>query len=157
MKCNKCVCNFCNSFCKKYALYGKYRSQNIVSLSENRRKYQLKNENHKCIHTYKVDNGIITSQDIPKCDYAIFIETNSLYLIELKGANISRAIEQIESTIRILIQEEKVNVNTIEAKVVLSKGRNPKIISTKQQHLDKLLSRYNGRLTYKEQIFIDSI
>lgn len=132
-------------------------SQSIISLSENKRTYQLENKSHRCIHSYRIDNGIITSQNVSKCDYAIFIDTNYLILIELKGVDISHAIDQIENTINTLIRNNGVSVNRIDARIVISRGPNPKIIASKQQRLEKLLLKYHGHLNYREKKLLESI
>ena len=49
--------------------------------------FRLHNDSEKEIVVYKIDGGILTSNEIKKCDYGVYTEQDVLYLIELKGSD----------------------------------------------------------------------
>ena len=94
----------------------------IISVSENRRIFRVKNNSNFTINEVKVDgcykiNGA-------KCDYLFEIikktDVSIVFYVELKGSDISHAIEQLEATIQYCISEHK-NVNKKECYIVASK------------------------------------
>ena len=110
------------------------------------REYRFVNNDKKEVIKYCIDGGIISEHEISKCDFGIFTEDNQLYLIELKGGDYKHAIEQIDTTIQTLIENRNIKVDRIDARVVLSKVRNPNILTTKEKKLKSKLSRYKGTL-----------
>lgn len=111
------------------------------------RKFVGKNPKRKLLLTvYWVDGKLIAS-DVRsgKCDFAIYTDTGSLYLIELKGADYVHALEQIYDTIVRLITPD-VNIKVIHARVVLSKVQTPALRSSVETKLTKLLKKYEGDL-----------
>lgn len=117
----------------------------VVSLQEPResRKYELSNPNGKELVVYKIDGGIINNNEEWKCDYGILSEENELFLIELKGANLSHAIKQINSTISLLLKQRKhIAVKGIYVRIILSKVPVPQLIETQEKKLRLLLKEY---------------
>lgn len=72
---------------------------------------------------YRVDDGIVTSKEQNKCDFAFWTERNDVYFIELKGGDYSKALQQIQKSIEDLIDRANVDVNKVLARIVLSTGR----------------------------------
>lgn len=136
----------------------KYANVEYISSEDNRstvvlkdkgqpRKFVGKNPNGKLLLTvYWVDGKLIASNvKSGKCDFAIYTDTDSLYLIELKGADYVHALEQICDTITRLISPD-VNIKVIHARVVLSKVQTPALRSSVETKLTKLLKKYKGDL-----------
>jgi len=111
--------------------------------------YRMMNPTGKEVVVYKVDQGIINDPSQAKCDYGIYIEDDTLYLIELKGGNLNHALEQIAATIATLLKEQKVAVSKLNVRIVLSKVRVPNMIETRERKLKNLLKRNYGGGTYQ--------
>lgn len=109
-----------------------------------KRLYRLLNKDGKEIVVYKIDEGLIKGNKTKKCDYGIYTEDDLLFLIELKGADLNQAIEQINETITILLKRPNIQVKTLKARVVMSKVRVPSILSTKEKQLKQLLQKFYG-------------
>lgn len=77
--------------------------QSIVVSCENGKKHIIDNHKSKyCIYQYKIDGDIVTSQTVLKCDYIVEVDTDNesiAFIIELKGSDVSHAIDQIKSTL----------------------------------------------------------
>jgi hypothetical protein len=121
--------------------------------SGNPRKYIAQNPHGKGVVVYHIDGGLISDPKQSKCDYGLLTESDHLYLIELKGADYSHALEQITNTINLLMP----NVASVHARVVLSKVRTPNIKVAGEKKLQKLLMKYNGDLIKKENQLVETI
>ena len=115
------------------------------------RTYRFLNKAQKEIVVYHVDAGIIKNDNISKCDYGIFTEDDTLFLIELKGSDQEHAIDQINSTIKHLLDTPKVKVKKVNARVVLSRVRVPRIATSSENKLKQMLFKRYGGGTYKKQ------
>lgn len=74
-----------------------------------------------------------------------------LYLIELKGADYSQALDQITSTIDTLLKKPAISVKQLNVRVVLSKYRTPNILLTKEKKLNILLKTKYGKGNIRKQ------
>lgn len=87
---------------KRYIVSADQRK--IVSLKDKgeSRKYIADNSNRLFLTVYRVDNGLFDSSQVGnrKCDYAIYTDTDTLYLIELKGGDYASSLEQLANTVR---------------------------------------------------------
>lgn len=75
--------------------------QSIIVSAENRVKHIAHNKDRDNVFQYKIDGDVIPSTSPGlRCDYLLENETKSkVYLIELKGTDVSHAVDQIEATI----------------------------------------------------------
>lgn len=121
------------------------------------RVYRLENPSQKELVVYKIDGGLISSNDVLKCDNGIYTEDDTLYLIELKGADYIHALEQLLSTISILLQRPQVKVSKLFARIVLSKIRVPAIIPTQEKKLLAQVHSRNGNFDKKCQTLCERI
>ena len=123
-----------------------HNTKKIVALKEKgeSREYYLYNLSELEIVVYKIDGGIINSDKVVKCDYGIYTEQNILYLIELKGSDYLHALEQILSTIDVLLKKPNISVKQLNARIVLSKNRIPNLLVTKEKKLSRLLKQEYG-------------
>lgn len=110
------------------------------------RKYSLENDLKKDLVVYRVDGGVIQGNNSDKCDFAIYTEDKWLVLVELKGADYNKAIEQIISTIDQLVKNPKVSVNRVFSRIVLSKVRTPELRTSAETTLKNIMSQYQGNL-----------
>ena len=147
---------------KNYPFFNKYHDiayiqrhdcSKIISLHEPKenRYYKLKNNLQKEIIVYQIDKGIINNNNELKCDYGIYTEDDHLFLIELKGTDLDHALNQINSTIEILLKKTKIKVSNLNIRIVLSKIRVPKIYATKEKKLKHMLIKEYGGGDYKKQ------
>lgn len=132
-----------------------------IPLREPREKrvYRLLNNSAKEIVVYKIDGGIINNDEVQKCDNGIYTEDDLLILVELKGTDLDHALNQISSTIKILLKQPSIKVKKLNARVVLSKVRVPDMLSTKEKQLKQLLQKSYGGGDYKKQsrVLVDTI
>lgn len=117
----------------------------IVSLKDKgeARKYMGFNPKGLHLSVYRIDGGIIKSATAGKCDFAIYTESDVLYVIELKGQDYLHALEQLISTITLLITKDLLPP-VINARIVLSKVRVPNTLTTQQKKLMHLVKQYGG-------------
>lgn len=147
---------------KKWQFYKTYHdkeniqshdTRNHVVLKEKResREYRLHNNTQQELIVYIIDGGLISNNEQQKCDYGVYTENDILYLVELKGGDYIHALEQIFSTINILIVNPNISVKQLNARVVLSKARTPDILSTQEKKLNILLKTKYGKGSIKRQ------
>lgn len=81
--------------------YCKTNAREIVC-EEQRAKYRALNPDENTIYKYQIDGDVIPkSSSETRCDYLIENDTrNRAYFIELKGCDLSHAIEQVEATLK---------------------------------------------------------
>ncbi len=104
-------------------------ARSIFAVQENKKTYRLLNEERREICQVRIDGGLIQEDNIKRCDYGFWIcEANLVFLVELKGKNIKKAIEQLISTINVLRNE--LQGRKINARVVLSKVPNVRITNS---------------------------
>ncbi len=113
--------------------------------------FRLHNDSEKEIVVYKIDGGILTSNEIKKCDYGVYTEQDVLYLIELKGSDYRHALDQIMSTIDTLLKKNSISVRQLNARIVLSKCRIPNILVTQEKKLNILLKTKYGKGNIRKQ------
>lgn len=71
--------------------------QKLVVSEEKGRKHIANNVNLAIVNHYRIDGNIIS--DGKKCDFLLMNEdTRAAYLIELKGKNMGKAVEQLMAT-----------------------------------------------------------
>ena len=100
-----------------------------TSAQENRRKFEIRRHAQETVYRIKVDDCWLSNQDGKKVDYLFWCANGKerLSLVELKGGDFGKALEQVESTLRILFQQEPqlrqfADTGGICSYVVLSKG-----------------------------------
>jgi hypothetical protein len=140
-------------FCEKYTDINYIKSDDCrktITLKDkggSNSTYICSNNYEKRIIVYIVDNGIIKSQTTAKCDFALYnAKEDVIYFIELKGSNYDRAIEQIESAINNLIRNNHISINSVNARIVLTRAKAPQINTTKEIKLKKILATCKGNL-----------
>lgn len=109
----------------------------LIPLTEQGRKYEAVNPQEKPVLKIHVDGDLITTGE--RCDFALDVtDENKLYLVELKGCDKAHAYEQLLATMKFL------NDNGLKRafypRIIVSKDSAPKIKSTAQKKLEKLVS-----------------
>lgn len=142
---------------KTFPFYEEYHEDRYIRFHEKRKiislkdkgasVYTLTNDTEKEIVCYEIDGKLITGTGVDKCDFGLYTEDDLLILIELKGSDYSHALDQLQSTIEILVKTNQVSVSRICGRVVLNKTRVPDTLETKEKKLKHLLRKqYNGTL-----------
>lgn len=142
-----------------YIKYHTTRKKVVLKEKRESREYHLRNDSEQELVVYKIDGGIIEDNNLQKCDFGIYTEHDILYLIELKGADFNHALEQIQSTISLLLDKRNIGVNQLNVRIVLSKYRNPDILSTEEKKLNRMLRTKfgNGTIKKKTRIMEESL
>lgn len=83
------------------------RQKIIVSRDEGSScRHRAHNKDTNLVRHYRIDGVVIINKGVKKCDYLLLNdEKKTAYLIELKGKDVLRAIEQLESTEQILADD----------------------------------------------------
>lgn len=149
-------------FCDKYSdsSYIEADGQHSVVLVGDKGspcKWRGLNNAKRRVIKYRVDGGIIASKTQLKCDSAVYVEGDSVYLIELKGADYSHALEQIEATVDKLIFAPAIETSSVNGRIVLTRGKVPGIRYSKETALEKKLKRLKGTLRSKTRLFEEEI
>lgn len=82
-----------------------------VDKKNNRSKHILLNSSGHTVYQYHLDGGIIkhSPNNISKCDYIIEVDSpkeGHAFFIELKGKEITRALDQLSGTIKLFLNPE---------------------------------------------------
>lgn len=154
---------------KEYSFYRAYHNDNYILRHDcskdiplrepkENRTYRLHNKSGKEIVVYQIDGGLIDNENVLKCDNGIYTEDDWLFLIELKGADVNHALDQISSTIDILLKQPCIKVKKLNARIVLSKVCVPKISSSKEKRMKQLLRKsYGGDYKKQSRVLVDSL
>lgn len=129
---------------KKYIISHDERKIVVLREPKESREYRLENKSGKDLVVYQIDGGLIASNAVLKCDFGIYNEDDVLFFVELKGADYIHALEQLISTINILIVKPQINVARLNARIVLSKISVPAIIPTQEKKLQSLVKSRKG-------------
>ncbi|AOY83768.1 hypothetical protein BJP36_31440 [Moorena producens JHB] len=130
---------------KPYPGFEEYKDDKKIVLSENRSKLTFFNPKQDQIRIIKVDGCAIRENKTLRCDY-LLVPTNKVEIyVELKGSKIIHAVEQIESTIRLLSD----NPQKIKKLCFVVSTRVPKLTTTIQQLKIKFRKHYNASFEVK--------
>jgi hypothetical protein len=139
-----CVCGKCrlNSRDSKFVAVGK------------KTEFILDNSSNKVVDKYIVDECLLRSKlREEKCDYLFNIKENkTAYLIECKGSDILKAVNQLNSTLEIL--KDDLLGYTLKAKIVPTKVYAPNMQTTSYK---KLREKLDGKLEIKNMVCIETI
>lgn len=117
------------------------------------REFIVNNNSNKFIKKYKVDKCLINEGET--CDYLLVVEEVKLYFIELKGADLIKAVSQISTSLDKLLHS--LNHSVVNGRIVLSKVNTPDLRDTRLIKLRKRLKELNGTLEYKSKIMEEII
>lgn len=129
-----------------------WAKRKIVSVGEKGQNYQAILSPERMTAVYAIDGGIITDKDCLKCDKLLLASLDPdrwfELFVELKGRDISHAIEQLEATINNPLFVDK-NVSCRQARVI---GRSiPRNTgnSVAEKAKKRFIAKYNCRLELK--------
>lgn len=124
------------------------RTENKIAFSEKRKNYIAENVSKKNILGFRVDNGLITSSDIRKCDYAFIVDSDLCYLVELKGHGINEACKQISKTIEYFT--DNFQMQKFVGRIVISHFNTQKINDENYRKLQRTLKLIKKNFNIKQ-------
>lgn len=129
-----------------------WTNRKIVSVGEKGQGYQVVLSPERMSAVYAIDGGIIKDKTVLKCDKLILacMEQDKWFelFVELKGRDISHAIEQVEASVRNPLFADK-DVSCRQARVI---GRSiPRTTgnSVTEKAKKRFIAKYNCRLEFK--------
>lgn len=144
---------------KKIFLEDKYCSlapDCMIKLSENKVEYLLKNNYSLPVFKTHVDGGMYSDETGKRCDYALSSkEYGTIILIELKGTDIDKAVEQISSTLSDF--ESKYRYERYYGRIVASKVPSIALHSNKYKRLSGRIKAYKGSLISSSKKMMESL
>lgn len=109
------------------------------------------NRNSRKIYQYKLDTEVFPNQKC--CDFLLLnSEDSKAYLIEIKGADLDHASEQLAQTL-VLLDKDLVDYE-VNLRIVASKVKTQAIMTSTFKKFQK---KYGKRLVFKSQIIEESI
>jgi hypothetical protein len=122
-----------------------YKSDARLVLQENKSKITFLNPNQDQVLIIRVDGCVIKDNEILRCDYAIVPCDEIEIYVELKGSDISHAVKQIESTIKLLSDNPK----KIKKLCFIVSTRVPKQSTSVQQLQSQFKKKFNASFRIK--------
>lgn len=103
--------------------YIQSRTDSLVAVEENNRKAVFANPQRTAIHVVQVDGGMVTQGE--RADYVVAKPSMIDVIVELKGSDVSKAIEQLRATLPLWKQSDYAG-DKYGLLVVCGKGIHPK-------------------------------
>ena len=95
--------------------------ENKTVAKEQGKEFRIENKSKKTICRVRVDDCLIESQSTKKCDFLFKIcETEQYFLVELKGTEVSAAVEQIIATFDMIQRKLNADPQRFEGVIVSS-------------------------------------
>lgn len=137
---------------KRFPKCEKASSDKLIPLQENKSKCVIENPNKFTVYIVQVDGCAI--KEGLRCDYLVFpnpkdIKKTLEIYIELKGSQISHAIEQLEATMRQLSD----NTAKAEKVCIIVSTRCPITGTDIQNFKTKFKKTYNAKLEVKNKTY----
>jgi hypothetical protein len=148
----------CNPFETKCIEFEDARPSVVLRDKKAKSEYRAENQARKNLICLRVDGCLISTTQVKKCDYLLLNCSDKVaHYIELKGADIKTAIEQLANSARLTIgQLQGTGFTIATAKLVLT--RTPKIVPAKEWlGLRNLMKGYNGDAYRRNTPFKDSL
>jgi hypothetical protein len=116
--------------------------------------YRFSNANRKVISKYIVDDCLLRlKQREEKCDYLFTSnDLKTAYFIECKGADVLKAVKQIQSSINLLTTD--LDGYVLKGRIVSTKVYSPDL---RTQAYTKLRERLKGDLIVKNIVFTEIV
>jgi sporulation-control protein spo0M len=122
-----------------------YRTDPKIVLGEKRSKIIFLNPKRNKVLVIEVDGCAIKDDKILRCDYAIVPCDRVEIYVELKGGDISHALKQIESTIRIISD----SVKEVKKYCFIVSTRVPALTTSLQNSQIQFKNKFNANLKVK--------
>lgn len=131
--------------------------------AEKEKEYRLRNDlnpNKAYIAVFNVDGGMIVNTDEKKCDYMMVVSDLNkaiVVLIELKGKDYKRAIQQINEMLGILNAPFKI-FNKVYGRVIFRSKRTPNMKNIPQRmEVERKFKQLHGDFKMEKDILEESV
>ena len=126
-----------------------------LSAQENGRKFVLVTDDWNKVEKIKVDGALIYEQTTEKCDYFFFynpdLKQREAYFVELKGKDLSKAINQIITTLQTFIREG-IMTNISLRKAFIVSSRVPQTDRTIEKLKEDMVKKHNCPVKIKNNM-----
>lgn len=126
----------------------KNNKRKIIPIKENGRSLVIRNPEEKEIDIGQIDDCLITDQDIEKCDKFARLP-KKIYLVELKGKDIPKAVSQIVSTTSHLTKD--IGNREIIPVIIATKCPAVPLIPRELKKLKDIKGNFKGTLILKSR------
>lgn len=134
--------------------------RSAVKCEENKKKYVLENTKKNHVILYKMDGGIISEDkfvplNTSKCDYLFVIGDAALnaVLTELKGVNVSKALNQLKGTL-LLYKDVFCKFEHVYARAIVTSSTPNLKASPEYVNLERMIRKdYKGNVKIVEKQF----
>jgi hypothetical protein len=133
--------------------------QSVIVCKENRSTYKYNNKSRHNVAKIKIDGGLLPDLTIKKCDWLLINWDKGIsYFIELKGCDFRKAIEQIESSLNILLSDlRKLKVTVVNIRIVTTKTYPNFKQDNEYIKLNKQVIKTGGTLRHKNDLLEDTV
>ncbi len=124
----------------------------IVVCAENRMRYQANNPRRISVRLYRPerdDRRQTAGKQAKACDFLLTTEGEA-YFIELKGAHVKEALQQLLTTCERFVAD--LAPRKFKARVICAKTPNPNLIGAEQKALLFFLKKLNGGFSKEDLI-----
>jgi len=116
-----------------------------IKFEENGKKLVFINEDRQECKKIQVDGCVIKDED-KSCDGLLIDAAAAEYYVELKGADVSRAVEQLRHSINVLHKDDAHQVVAF----IIAKKFCPEVTTKIQNFQKELKTKYKGKLVRAE-------
>ncbi len=149
----------CDNKNKMYCIESSDRRK-AVKCEEHKKRYVLENTKENHVILYKMDGGIISEdKSVPlntiRCDYLFVIgdATPNAVLTELKGVDVSKALNQLKGTL-LLYKSVFCKFGHVYARVIVTSSTPNLKASPEYVNLERMVRKdYNGNIKIVEKQF----
>ena len=132
----------------------------LIDIIGGKSKYIVENKDNIKYFQIDIENCVYKNlQNEAKCDFGIKTE-NTFYLIELKGSDVKKGIEQLLSTL--LAFKKCYQTIDFKARLIVSRFQSPDIVRKNKEYKDlvkflKHIENKNDNLIIKQNIYVEKI
>jgi hypothetical protein len=130
---------------KRFPKCEECKTDTKIVLQENKSKITFLNPNRDSVLKLKVDGCAIEDAETLKCDYALVPSEKIEIYVELKGNDVYHAVDQIESTIKLISEDPK----KIRKFCFVVSTRVPKQTTSIQQLQSQFKKKFNASFRIK--------
>jgi len=142
-----------NPFSKCEEFVNEKRSIVVAKDNASGTAYRYYNQSNNSLSKFRIDNCLVVKES--KCDWLLLnCDTCQSFFIELKGSDLIKAVEQIDSAITKLLPN--LTGYSVNARIVLTRVNIHDLIKIKYLRLKKRVEALNGSLLKQSQLMEES-
>lgn len=146
----------CQYFRENYSQCCECNRNRIINAKEKKSTYSLLNPQSREVCKVRLDGCVPVENAGRQCDYLFLsCDTNRAFFIELKGADLLHAIDQLDQSID--RHKQRVTGYALNARIVLSKTQTPDIRSPKYIKFKKKMKDLGGTFEHRNILFEETL